>query len=1229
MENFIKRALPILLVLMLYTLPTVLFAQDDAPDPTGDDQAGQPVYLPIVSSDNGGQAPDGPTAAPPTEAPEETSTATPIATATVMPTEQPTEQPTELPTELPEDEPAATPTAIPTSLPESTPMASPTASPTATTEVGGLVPTAHQCPAGMNLQHISGMSGIVGADTFSPTVSGWADYRCVADESVETLACSVHGTATLLDGIAACACEEGFGGSTCDEPLPDVETPAVAIAGSAQSLTAGDVVELSAQSAVVNAADQPNANGTWRIVQGEGCLRTSREATDCQSELTGESVLFEAAASVAALETTLVKFEPAGGGAAVETTVLTQPPGSIPIHGFGPPALEPALAAVEQFMQESCVGAGTIGISRYGIPVGVWGLGKIHGRASSTIFNPECPSDAIDPHYPTVPNIKYDSPFPIGSVSKSVSYAVGRWAIQGRLQERDVDVDTAALSPTRLASLIRTQSGELQLQLWAIGSNGIQSLVHETQLGSARDFSMVRLSDSRLAVGLRKADSTLAIRIFDVDESGQLVLRGTGSASTVRQVELAAIALDGGNADRLVAAVKTEADELKLVVYTVSEAGQLTRVSDVVDEAARDFAVAAVGGGEAGRLVTAVRRADHTMSIKSWEIDAAGNIAFSRNKSLPDRPHAIEMTRLSDSRVVVAISTGEMRKNAALKLLHVGISPTGLIDVLGEESAGIVGDFDLVERGPSGFVVAVRAQNGTLKVVNWLVDNDGAIQRQDEASAGVIHGVALASQRYGSETPNSTLFAAVRTAENLLKIVPWRVTGPTPQRLAAEVTGGVITDYSWTNEEIEALYLTGFELPEGLLPERLDRIMSGRFPLPSLDPPIGDVSIENDKTGEVLASCEALGDYADTQWQQVQLKHLFAHRTGLPRSAIQHNTVVANYVDELRGLNVPQDYAEQEALLRAQFGNARVEQGRAALGWSTAFQPNGNTEGYLTPQASIEEMLVAVAARCLPYSLGQYNYSNTDPVFMQQVIEHLTETNYATADGFPGTHEESALYRFFLEELGVETSATDGIFAASVALENASDNPVPGPTARSWDEKQSGGEQVYPTGWDRKRPHCVREGTLGCSFSGWASATLGRVNWYWAVEQVRLPYYSHGQGAATGGLRMEPLTYLRFLSQYWVSGYSVNPRIGEARNGNWTLGATHNGSGGGMHAEAIQFGNTGSCTDAPGVDVIVAVNQNADKTEGAYKELYNVVRDAVCEIDWDEIVLFQPLILDE
>ncbi|MBV7326650.1 hypothetical protein KFU94_00020 [Chloroflexi bacterium TSY] len=111
-----------------------------------------------------------------------------------------------------------------------------------------------------------------------------------------------------------------------------------------------------------------------------------------------------------------------------------------------------------------------------------------------------------------------------------------------------------------------------------------------------------------------------------------------------------------------------------------------------------------------------------------------------------------------------------------------------------------------------------------------------------------------------------------------------------------------------------------------------------------------------------------------------------------------------------------------------------MERGPAALGWSKPFQPNGTAEGYLIPMPTVDELLTATVGRCLPYALGDYACSNVDPIILARVIEHVSGMVYLPQDGVPGTHEESTLYHFFLEELGLTTGATDNIFNPRLGL---------------------------------------------------------------------------------------------------------------------------------------------------------------------------------------------------
>ena len=289
-----------------------------------------------------------------------------------------------------------------------------------------------------------------------------------------------------------------------------------------------------------------------------------------------------------------------------------------------------------------------------------------------------------------------------------------------------------------------------------------------------------------------------------------------------------------------------------------------------------------------------------------------------------------------------------------------------------------------------------------------------------------------------------------------------------------------------------------------------------------------------------------------------------------------------------------------------------MEAGRTALGWNPALVSNGATDGYLIPNPAMAEWAQVFAARCTPYPYEVYQYANTGPQVMRTVLEHVSGIPQVFPEGFPGEHQNTLFYQFLNSQAGIATSPTNNIYPRKTALESAADLGDPGPRARIWN-----GTTYYYDEWDVKRPFCTWNGSA-CSFTAWKDATNGRLAWYWVKEQVPRPYGSSPLGTATGGMRAEPQSFIKFMSQYWATGYNssaspatFNPFIGEPRNNNWGISGNHNGSQGGGYAYAIHFNN--------GVDLFVAVNQNNTKSDAAISSLYNYMLAGYNTVDWDEV----------
>ena len=140
----------------------------------------------------------------------------------------------------------------------------------------------------------------------------------------------------------------------------------------------------------------------------------------------------------------------------------------------------------------------------------------------------------------------------------------------------------------------------------------------------------------------------------------------------------------------------------------------------------------------------------------------------------------------------------------------------------------------------------------------------------------------------------------------------------------------------------------------------------------------------------------------------------------------------------------------------------------------------------------------------------------------------------------------------------------------------------------------------------------------------------------------------------TGSLAAEAEVFLKFMSEYWVGGYENNPRIGEKRNQVWKRYTAHNRAFERTYALAIQLGGNrnpkewklpplhakGRILDdfgnlkmysgvlPDGVDILVAVNQRADKKcveaksysgGDAYGLLDNFILYGVSQVNWGAI----------
>lgn len=1127
--------------------------------------------------------------------------------------------------------PTPTPTVTPPPLPPLTLTPGAATAPLADPDPArGQPPQEGQCPAGTHL--VRTPDGLAPFLTEEETIND-ADYTCVADEALDAVACGVHGQPTLVGGIAACSCSQGYAGASCEICAPGyainpasgtceaVEPPPTAFIRSANT-------SLELGSSTMLTVTDPAGNliaATWTLVQPaaaaqmdsqdatqRGCLFTPGNEATCQRTVTGTHVGFRAPVSLTTgvnVGTVQIEVRPSNGLGFTTQTIVITGKGGIPITGVGDPQMAPVLDALSAFMQQRCVGAAMLGVSRYGVPLAVYGLGRMEGRAGAD-WNADCGDDLNQPLAAPVTN---QTPMRVGSANKGITFGVLRWTLRERLKALDTDLALTVLAPDRAVSASRVTTNKLLLTLWSIGSGGeLVPLASANESLSVKAFDLVTLDDNRIAAVLRTAADELQFRSWTIAGNGQF---SPGSTLTITEPDQKIVGLSAvrlltlGNTNPRLAVLSRQNDgdfNLRIVEvagdHSFSVIGSFQALTGV-----RDIALADVSTLLQRRLVVALRADDNTLTLRTFNVAANGQLS-AVNTISAGAIQELALTALSASRVVAGVRT----EAGNLKLIVYAIAADGTLTRQGDDEGGAITHLSLSALSDRTVAAAVRQGDGNFKLITWSVSENGLLTRAAEDGAGPINALDL--QRLSA----TRLLVAVRTQENTLKPIIWDLVSALSLQRQGEGDGGALTDYPWNDNDVEALSLLGYDFPERLLPASLLNVLAGVTPLPIA--PIAD-STEFGKLEGGHGLCPTLTNKADPQWRLVQIKHLLSHRTGLQREA-PNLTYQIERLAELRGLTSEADFIAQEANLRAEYGDQTVVLGKERLFYGDS------TKLYMVPRPTLNEVLLLVAARCLRYPLGEEHYANTSPTFGSAIVVHLLAP-FAAQLGYPEQHEGSALDQFFAQVLGIETTANSGIFAAQRVLLPGSSYVQREPKGRNWN-----GSTYYPQAWDAKRPHCVWNGAT-CSFTDWLDHAdqVGRLHWQWYVASLHFVQASDDTAAGvSGGLAVEPGVYLRYMNEYWIDGYASDPTIGAQRNNTWDVTLSHNGSTGGAYAYGMHLASDtattfavpynpsqGYMTEQPGVDAYMDAYRAyyvADPLSGEVTRYYNNLSNSSYDLDY-------------
>jgi hypothetical protein len=199
---------------------------------------------------------------------------------------------------------------------------------------------------------------------------------------------------------------------------------------------------------------------------------------------------------------------------------------------------------------------------------------------------------------------------------------------------------------------------------------------------------------------------------------------------------------------------------------------QLGRRNDSADSAGAISELAAVTGAQSGRVITAVRTAQGTLKLISWQVSATSPI--SRLADSGDAAGAasnIDIAR--GSRVVVACRDG----SGNLKLISWDVAAVGTITRRGDSGnqAGTATAIKVVTINSNLFVTACRAGDGHLLLISWRLNPNGSLTRLADSGnqAGAIGEVSLLKLPLAGASER--IVTSVRAGDGTLKLIVWRV----------------------------------------------------------------------------------------------------------------------------------------------------------------------------------------------------------------------------------------------------------------------------------------------------------------------------------------------------------------------------------------------------------------------------------------------------------------------
>ncbi len=304
--------------------------------------------------------------------------------------------------------------------------------------------------------------------------------------------------------------------------------------------------------------------------------------------------------------------------------------------------------------------------------------------------------------------------------------------------------------------------------------------------GSIKEIDITSISNNRMITATIRSDNRLRLQSYDLVGIKNLEPKHSLVEGVVKDVKIIKV-----NSSHVLIAIIGQNNELKLIAYHVDITGRFHRVAErTADQSISDIALARTTG-LGPKTVTAIRDRDGNLKLTVWKVNFGLNTT-SINKLSETSAGQISAVSMSAAAPFSGVFVAVRDSVQKLRIIPWLISQDGSSIERGETAIlnqEISTSFNVTSL-KSGMAAAVRQSDGRLRVITWEVSSSGEIIREaGNHLTGPVSEIALLRTPLGG----SNTAIVIRDGDGLLRILGMasRDNGRVLRRLHSSVAGEV------------------------------------------------------------------------------------------------------------------------------------------------------------------------------------------------------------------------------------------------------------------------------------------------------------------------------------------------------------------------------------------------------------------------------------------------------